>query len=287
MRIFKIKSFCKINLSLRVLKKLRSGYHNIKSLITFCDLYDVISIHKIKGQKDKISFSGRFKKKINKKSNTVTKVLYLLRKKNFFKKQAFKINIKKNIPHGSGLGGGSSNAANLLNFFNSKMYLKLDKKEITKMASQVGFDVPVNLEKKNSLLTGKEGKILRIKQKFRFNILIVYPNLICSTKKMYQKNKRLSKAKPQSSFYIKNKKKLINFLKNENNDLENTVINTYPKIGKIIDFIKIQNGCYLSRITGSGSACIGIFSNMKNAIFAQRLIKLKFPKCWTVVSKSI
>jgi len=104
---------------------------------------------------------------------------------------------------------------------------------------------------------------------------------------MYQKNKRLSKVKPQSSFYIKNKKKLINFLKNENNDLENTVINTYPKIGKIIDFIKIQNGCYLSRITGSGSACIGIFSNMKNAIFAQRLIKLKFPKYWTVVSKSI
>ena len=155
------------------------------------------------------------------------------------------------------------------------------------MASQVGFDVPVNLEKKNSLLTGKEGKILRIKQKFRFNILIVYPNFICSTKKMYQKNKRLSKAKPQSSFYIKNKKKLINFLKNENNDLENTVINTYPKIGKIIDFIKIQKGCYLSRITGSGSACIGIFSNMKNAIFAQRLIKLKFPKYWTVVSKSI
>ena len=59
----------------------------------------------------------------------------------------------------------------------------------------------------------------------------------------------------------KNNKKLINFLKNENNDLEKTVIKIYPKIKKIIDYIKSQKGCYFSRITGSGSACIGIFSN--------------------------
>ena len=77
-----IKSFCKINLSLRVLKKLPNGYHDINSLITFCDLYDVISINKIKGLKDKIIFSGKFNKGIDVKSNTVTKVLYLLRKKN-------------------------------------------------------------------------------------------------------------------------------------------------------------------------------------------------------------
>ena len=120
MKKFKVKSFCKINLSLRVLKRLCDGYHNIKSLITFCDLHDVILIRKIKGLNDKISFSGRFKNGINKKSNTITKVLYLLRKRKFFKKQAFKINIEKNIPHGSGLGGGSSNAADVLNFFISK-----------------------------------------------------------------------------------------------------------------------------------------------------------------------
>jgi len=43
----------------------------------------------------------------------------------------------------------------------------------------------------------------------------------------------------------------------------------------------------ISRITGSGSACIGIFSNMKNATYAQKLIKLKYPKCWCAVSKTI
>ena len=75
MKNFKIKSYCKINLSLKVIKKLNNGYHNIISLITFCDLHDIISISNIKNLKDKISFSGKFKKGINKKSNTVLEVL--------------------------------------------------------------------------------------------------------------------------------------------------------------------------------------------------------------------
>ena len=287
MNNFKIKSYCKINLSLRVLKKLNSGYHNIISLITFCDLHDVISISKIRNLKDKINFSGKFKKGINKKSNTITEVLNLLRNKKLLENQAFKINIKKNIPHGSGLGGGSSNAADLLNYFNLKMKLKLNKNKIKKLASQIGSDVPVNLERKNTFLTGKKDKILRFSQKFKLNILIVYPNLICSTKKIYQKNKKISFSKRQPSFSAISNKKLINFLKSEHNDLEKTVIKIYPKVKKIIDYIKSQKGCYFSRITGSGSACIGIFSNMKNAIYAQKLIKLKYPKYWCAVSKTI
>ena len=287
MKKYKIRSFSKINLSLRVLSRQKDGYHNINSIITFCKLHDVISIYKINGSNDKVSFSGRFKKGINKKSNTVTKVLYLLRKKNFLKKQAFKINIQKNIPHGSGLGGGSSNAADLLNFFNKNMYLKLNNNELNKIASQIGFDVPISLEKKNTFLTGRKGEMLRINRKFALNLLILYPNLICSTKKIYKNNKQFYFSRLKSNFYIKSKKKLINFLKNESNDLEITVTKIYPKVRKIIDFIESQKGCYFSRITGSGSACIGIFSNMKNVIYAQKLIKLKYPKYWCVISKTI
>jgi len=283
----KIKSYCKINLSLRVLKKLNNGYHNIMSLITFCNLHDIISISKIGNLKDKISFSGKFKKGINKKKNTITKVLALLRRNQLIENQAFKINVQKNIPHGSGLGGGSSNAAYLLNYFNLKMRLKLNKKKIKKLASQIGFDVPINLERQNTFLTGKRGKILRLKQKFRLNLLIVYPNLICSTKKIYKRNKKISLSKLPSLSYIKDNKKLINLLKNENNDLEKAVVKIYPKVKKIIDYIKSQKGCYFSRITGSGSACIGIFSNMKNAINTQKMLKLKYPKYWCAVSKTI
>ena len=287
MKNFKIKSYCKINLSLRVIKKLNNNYHNIISLITFCDLHDIISISKTRSSRDKISFSGKFKKGINKKSNTVTKILNLLRRAKLLENRTFKINIRKNIPHGSGLGGGSSNAADLLNYFNSKMKLKLSKKKIKQLANQIGFDVPVNLERQNTLLTGKRDEILRLNQKFKLNLLIVYPNLICSTKRIYEKNKKISLSTPQSFFCIKNNKKLINLLKNENNDLEETVIKIYPKVKKIIEYIKSIKGCYFSRITGSGSACFGIFSNMKNAIYAQKLIKLKYPNYWCVVSKTI
>ena len=287
MKNFKIKSYCKINLTLRILKKLDNGYHSIMSLITFCGLHDVILISKIKGPRDKINFFGKFKKGINKKSNTITKVLNLFRSNKFLKNQSFKINVKKNIPHGSGLGGGSSNAADLMNFFNSNLKLKLSKKKIKKMANKIGFDVPINLERNNTFITGKENEILRLNKKFGFNLLIVYPNIVCSTQKIYKKNKKINIIKSKSFFYKKNKKNFINFLIKENNDLEKTIVKIYPRVKRTIDFIKFQKGCHLARITGSGSACFGIFSNMKNAINAQKLTKIKYPRYWCAVSKSI
>ena len=68
------------------------------------------------------------------------------------------------------------------------MRLKLSNNKIKKLAGQIGFDVPVNLERRNTFLTGKRGEILRFNQKVRLNLLIVYPNLICPTKKIYEKN---------------------------------------------------------------------------------------------------
>ncbi len=287
MKKFKLKSFGKINLTLNVLKRLNSGYHSIDSLITFCDLHDIISVKKISGLKDKISFSGKFSKGINSKSNTVVEVLKKLRENNFLTKQSFRIIIDKKIPQGSGLGGGSSNAASILNFFNKKMKLQLSKKKLFTIANQIGFDVPIHLEKKNAFYMGKKAKILRINKNFRFNLLVVYPNIICSTKKIYKKNKRFTFKKKKFNFYTKNKKKLIQLLQKENNDLQEIAIELYPEIKKVIDFIGAQRGCCFSRITGSGSACIGIFFDMKSAIYTQKLVKLNFPKYWSIVSKTI
>ena len=129
--------------------------------------------------------------------------------------------------------------------------------------------------------------MIRFRQKLGLNILIVYPNIFCSTKKIYTKNKNFSISNDQFRFKINNKKKLINFLKREGNDLQLTSVRLYPQIKRVINLIKIQNGCYFSRITGSGSACFGIFSNIKTSIFAMKLIKSKFPKYWCVVSKTI
>ena len=81
MRNIKIKSYCKVNLTLRVLRKLRNGYHDIMSVVTFCNLYDVISISKTNSLSDKITFSGKFKYGINKKLNSVSTLLSLIKKK--------------------------------------------------------------------------------------------------------------------------------------------------------------------------------------------------------------
>ena len=287
MKKYKIKSYCKVNLSLRVLNKRKDGYHNVKSLMTFCGLYDEIFIKRIRSSKDKVIFSGKFATGINNKSNTITQTLTLLRKKNFLKKKFFYINVKKNIPHGSGLGGGSSNAANLLDFLNRKMNLNIENREIKKIADQVGSDVSVSLKRKNTLLVGKKNQIIRINNQFKLDLLIVYPNIICSTQRIYKFSDSSNFSKTYPNFNKITKKKLIYFLINEKNELQKTVIKFYPRVNKIINIIKNQYGCYFSRITGSGSSCIGVFANSKAAICTQKLIKLKFPKYWSVVSKTI
>ena len=287
MKKYKIKCFCKINLFLRVIKKLNTNYHSIKSLITFCNLYDVITISKKKGVNDTIKFSGKFKKGISKRKNTITKTLLFLRKKNYLKNQFFNISVNKNIPHGSGLGGGSSNAANLINFLSKKKIIKISKNKKIYIARKIGFDVPITLEKKNTLLTGKNEEVLRLNKSFRFNLLIVCPNFACSTKKIYEKNKKITLNKAWSNKNLETSKGLINLLAREKNDLEETATRLYPKISELIKIIKTQKGCYFSRISGSGSSCIGIFSSMKATISAKIRLKTKFPKYWCVVSKTI
>ena len=286
MKKFKIKSYCKINLFLKVLGKVKNDYHRISTLVTFCKIFDLISIKKTRKKIDTIVFTGQFKRGIKRDKNTVKLVLKKLRKLKLLKNTFFLITVKKNIPHGSGLGGGSSNAASLLIFLNSKFKLKLNKKKIRKIAREIGFDVPIYLDNRNTFLTGEKDQFLRLKKNFKLNVLVVYPNIVCSTKKIYQNNKNKSLKKTKLPFAY-NKKKLIKFLKNEKNDLEDTVVKIYPKVGRLISFLKSVKGCHFSRITGSGSACIGIFSNLKNTIYAQKMVRSKYPNYWTSVSKTI
>ena len=89
MRVFLINSYCKINISLRVIKKLKNGLHKINTFITFARIFDQIYIKEIKNTKDKILFYGPFKNNISKSDNTISRTLGLLRKNNFNQKSLF------------------------------------------------------------------------------------------------------------------------------------------------------------------------------------------------------
>ena len=88
MKVYKIKSHAKINLSLGILGKLNSKLHRIESIISFIDLHDEIIIKKTNKKIHKVVFYGKFSKKIPKK-NTITRLLYILDKENLLKKKVF------------------------------------------------------------------------------------------------------------------------------------------------------------------------------------------------------
>jgi 4-diphosphocytidyl-2-C-methyl-D-erythritol kinase len=278
-----IKSFSKINLFLKVLKKNNKGLHNVQSSVMLLDLHDKISLKKINKNKDNIEFTGQFKKKINKKTNTISKSLFLLRKHNLIdKKKRYKITIKKNIPVFAGLGGGTSNAVFLIkHFLNNKISNRL----VEIFEEEIGSDFRLFFF--NHSFQKNLKQILKFKKKYFFYFVLVYPNINSSTKKVYSKVKKFSLPLKNDLSKIDTKGKYINFIKNEKNDLQKIVEIKHEKIKKILDLIKIQKKCLISRMTGSGSVCFGVFFNKKSA--KQGLIKIqkKLPNCWCVLTKSI
>ena len=123
-------------------------------------------------------------------------------------------------------------------------------------------------------------------REYKYKVL-VYPNIRCSTRYVYSKVKKYSSKSKYSFSKINDKSKFIDFLINKNNDLQSIVENKYPIIKKLIIEIEQKKGCYFSRMTGSGSVCYGVFKSEKTAKAALNGIKLKYPKCWLSVAKTI
>ena len=285
MKNFKLKSFCKINLTLRIIKKLSNNYHTIQSLVTFGDIYDEINFEEIKSKKDKVIFKGLFKKNISIKNNSITKTLNVLRANNYIRKNFFKIIITKNIPTNAGLGGGSMNASTLIKFIIKNYRISINKKKLSKISSNIGSDVILGLEAKNILLKNLK-KTISTKKKLNLYMLLVKPNINCSTQTIYSKSKSFSK-----SYRIKgnniNKLFEIKNLKNDLNDLEKVTFKIYPKVKDLCNFIKKQKQCEFSRMTGSGSVCVGYFRSLKFAKKARQSIRYYFPNYWSRISKAI
>jgi len=283
MKFIKIKSYAKINLSLNIVGKLRSKKkHKIESLVSFVNLYDLIYLRPISLDRHKVYFSGRFSKGISSK-NTVSKLLQILDEKRLLNNKKFEIKIKKNIPQQSGMGGGSMNAACLINYFKKKKIIKLNNKKLINISNLVGSDVMLGINPKNSILSSS-GKLTKFKKRVGFHVLIVKPNFGCSTKLIYSKVRHYSKAKynnPKQSFL--SKKNIIN----SSNALEKIVFKKYPELMKLKLFlIKLSNVIFV-RMSGSGSSILAYFYSKKATENAKKEFKKKFNNYWCITSRTI
>tara|TARA_B110000971_G_C19861428_1_gene431818 strand:- start:70 stop:822 length:753 start_codon:yes stop_codon:yes gene_type:complete len=247
------------------------------------DLHDNISINKIKKKKDKVIFTGLFKKNINVKRNSVTKTMSLLRNENLIEpSNRYKIVINKKIPVFAGLGGGTSNAASIIKYFLKE---KINSKLLEIFENKIGSDLRLFFSKHSFQKNLKKIKIF--KKNYNFYFLLVYPNVKSSTKEVYSKVKKFNLPLKVDPSKISSKKKYCKFLMNEVNDLQKIVEKKHKKIQDILKLIKLQKNCLFSRMTGSGSVCFGIFPNRKSASLAVNILKKKFPNYWCVLTKSM
>ena len=281
----KIKSYAKVNLFLKVTKRLKNFY-KLHSLIVQINLYDEILIKENTKKKNIIFFLGQYK--ANTQNNTVINLLKLMKKKfSSLRYKNFDIYIKKNIPNGSGLGGASSNAATVFNFIKRKYKLKISDKESRKLLAKIGKDCPLFLNQKVKLIKSPGEKFTEFKNNLKLNMLLIYPNLVLSTKKVFNKLKKISNISLKGSINFKDKKKLLEVCKYYGNDLLDPAIQIEPRLKTIIDLIdKIDDSNFYS-MTGSGSGFFLIFSKKKSLLNAQKIIKKHKRSLWTKIVKTI
>ena len=281
MRSDKIKSYAKLNLALNITGK-NSSLHKIETIVVFVSLHDEIFIEKINSNKHKVFFTGKFSRKIG-KNNTVSKLLSILDKKKLLNNQKFKVKIKKNIPSRAGLGGGSMNASNILNYFLKKNIVKINKKDVIGISKLVGSDVILGLNSTNSILS-KNDEVKRFNNCKKFYSLIVKPRFGCSTKEIYSKVRKFNKPK----FNNPNPKMFnLDYLKKMENSLEPIALSKYSKLREIKSFLENLSKPSFVRMTGSGSALAAYFQSKLRCENAKKMFHKKYRNYWCILSKTI
>ena len=276
-----LNSYSKINLFLNVNEKLKNGLHEIQSYYCLIDLSDKIEIRKIKRKKDKIIFKGPFTKNIKKSDNTIINLLKFLRKLKLTSNY-YSINVDKNIPVFSGLGGGTSNAAFILRFI---LKSKISKKILNQAEKLIGSDLRLFFYNQGFLENLKTIKFKKKKEKLFF--LLSRPNINCSTKEIYSKVKKYSKKIKFSFIRTNTKKKFIKYILSKKNELQFIVEKKYPIVKTLLSDISVEKGCHFSRMSGSGSVCYGLFDSESNAKKALYKLKSKYPKFWFSIAKTV
>jgi len=253
-----INSNGKVNIGLKVLKKKDNGYHNIVTIFQEIDLFDTITISKIP---DGVHFNSNVDWLKNNEKNLCV-VAYKLMEKNY-NIGGINIDLNKNIPPGSGLGGGSSNAASIMKGVSELFNLNIPSNELEYLAVNIGADVPFFIKGSVQMGEGIGEKLTPLKKKVSGKYLIIIPDIIIDTSWAYSQFKNVLDTSASSINFasLLNKKTTsFNELKLIENDFESIVIPTYPEIGEIKEKLCAFGAQYAS-LSGSGSTVFGIFND--------------------------
>ena len=257
--VLKLKSKSKVNIGLRIINKRKDGFHNIHTVFQELDFHDILTISKLSSG---CSFSSNVDWLDDSSDNLCIKAYNLMNEN--YDIGGISISLNKMIPPGSGLGGGSSNAASIIKAINELYELKASYSDLEKISSQIGADVPFFIRGGVQLGEGLGTKLTQIKKEINGFFMLVIPDFQINTSWAYSKSKIfLEKPSKAVNFKYQMEKKHIPFELFEN-DFESIICPSYPEIGVIKDELRAYNACYTS-LSGSGSTVYAIFTDEADA----------------------
>lgn len=328
-----IKAPAKINLGLKVNNRREDGYHDLTMImqtISICDTmeieitkdgeFDLFKFVKLSQyimrpfrglSKIDLNFLKQFARKkedldeerqINLKCNfnyiptdernLVVKIIKYIFEKYEIKDKIF-IYLKKLIPTGAGLGGGSSDAAEILLFLNKYYKLNLSIDELGDIALLFGSDIPFFLYKKVCICKGRGEKITRLTPYNNYYILLATPDIRVSTRDVYEaydkkgdKSYMSDNAKYDNLIKAINNKKYSELCNSLFNDLEQAVVNDIPEIN-VFKRKLIEYGATASLMSGSGPTVYGIFNNYFKAQKCKEKLKKEYKDAFVFITKPI
>jgi 4-diphosphocytidyl-2-C-methyl-D-erythritol kinase len=260
----KLRAYAKINIGLLVLGKRSDGYHDLETVFREIDCFDEIELER----HEKVTMTADSILVPIDTSNLCLSAATLLQKEKHVR-QGVMIHLKKNIPIGAGLGGGSSDAAAVLCGLNRFWELRLSNNELRLLATQIGADVPFFIDGGTAYATGR-GEILEpFSLPVPFWIAVVTPLVRISTIWAYnqmvpKRNGKAGGLRAKLEKQLSNPQKLATVVQN---DFEPLVFQTYPELGRIKEKLNGM-GAVFSLMSGSGSSIYGFFENEKKAAAA-------------------
>ena len=258
MQLLTYKSFAKVNLCLHILDKRKDGYHNIESIFRIIDFYDTLSFRKNNSNNVNFKTSSN---EIDSAYNLVTKAYDVI--SNSYDIEGVDIFLDKKIPIGSGLGGGSSNAAVTLLALNDIFELNLSKDNLMKISEHIGADVPFFINGGVARVGGKGEIINNISLDKKYYVLIL-SNLNISSKDIYES---------LSSKDFMTECSLDELLVSNINSFEQIVMCKYPSLKETKYWLSAFGSV---RMSGTGSTLYIEYDNYEGALEANKEIGRKY-----------